>query len=112
MSDPMRSQTTSQVRGDKPSPPVYIRGMGRSAAPDARLEEPKINPDLHQINPDLHEVVLRVHHEYDERLDPLAVEECLSRVAATFDNATVRAFVPLLVRRYVHDELQERLERV
>ena len=79
--------------------------MARSAVLDARREEPKINPDLH-------EVVIRVHDEYDERLDPMAVDECLCRVAATFDDAKVRAFVPLLVRRYVNDELQERLERV
>jgi len=38
------------------------------------------------------------------------VDECLSRVAAQFDEATVRSFVPLLVRRYVNDELHERLE--
>lgn len=57
-------------------------------------------------------MVIRVHHEYDDQLDPMAVDECLHRVAATFDDATVRAFVPLLVRRYVNDELQERLERV
>jgi hypothetical protein len=40
------------------------------------------------------------------------VEECLNRVAATFDDAKVRSFVPLLVRRYVNDELQERLDNV
>lgn len=51
-----------------------------------------------------------VHQEFDERLDPRAVDECLERVAAKFTDATVRSFVPLLVRRYVRDELQERLE--
>jgi hypothetical protein len=33
------------------------------------------------------------------------VDECLSRVGAKFDDAKVRSFVPLLVRRYVRDEL-------
>jgi hypothetical protein len=79
--------------------------MARSTMLDASHEEPKINPDLQ-------EVVIRVHDEYDERLDPMAVEECLNRVAATFDDAKVRSFVPLLVRRYVNDELQERLDNV
>jgi len=40
------------------------------------------------------------------------VDECLTRVSALFIDAKVRAFVPLLVRRYVNDELQERIERV
>ena len=62
-----------------------------------------------KINSDLQDVVHRVHTEFDERLDPLAVDECLCRVAAQFDDAKVRAFVPLLVRRYVLDELHERI---
>ena len=33
------------------------------------------------------------------------MDECLTRVAAKFDGAKVRSFVPLLVRRYVTDEL-------
>jgi len=37
------------------------------------------------------------------------VDECLNRVGATFDDAKVRAFVPLLVRRYVRDELNDRV---
>jgi len=77
--------------------------MASSAVLEARREGPSINPDLQ-------EVALRVHDEFDERLDPSAVDECLHRVAATFDDAKVRSFVPLLVRRYVNDELQERLQ--
>jgi hypothetical protein len=77
--------------------------MASSAVLDARREEP-------QINADLREVVLGIHDQFDERLDPLAVDECLCRVAAKFDDAKVRSFVPLLVRRYVNDELQERVE--
>jgi hypothetical protein len=77
--------------------------MASSTVLDARKDEPLINPDLR-------EVALRVHDDFDEWMDPLAVDECLCRVAATFDDAKVRSFVPLLVRRYVNDELQERLE--
>jgi len=79
--------------------------MAEFTASDTRQDQPKINPDLQDI-------AHRVHEEFDEKLDPLAVDECLSRVAAQFDEATVRSFVPLLVRRYVNDELQERLEHV
>jgi hypothetical protein len=70
---------------------------------DARQGQPTINADLQ-------DVVHQVHQEFDEQLDPLAVDECLDRVAAKFDDAKVRSFVPLLVRRYVGDELHERVE--
>jgi hypothetical protein len=62
------------------------------------------------VNGDLQDVAQGVHEEFDEQLDPRAVDECLARVSAQFDDATVRSFVPLLVRRYVSDELHERLE--
>jgi hypothetical protein len=62
-----------------------------------------------KINADLQEVAHQVHEEFSDLLDPRKVDECLSRVAATFNNAAVRSFVPLLVRRYVRDELLERL---
>ncbi|HYO19651.1 MAG TPA: hypothetical protein VES02_13415 [Dermatophilaceae bacterium] len=62
------------------------------------------------VSSDLQDVAQGVHDEFDEQLDPRAVDECLARVSAQFDDATVRSFVPLLVRRYVSDELQERLE--
>jgi hypothetical protein len=80
--------------------------FGAMASPtlsDARQGRPKINPDLQ-------EVAHGVHQEFDERLDPRAVDECLTRVSANFDDAKVRSFVPLLVRRYVSSELHERLE--
>ena len=51
----------------------------------------------------------RVHEEFDEKLDPRTIDECLAKVAAQFADAKVRSFVPLLVRRYVRDELQARL---
>jgi len=62
------------------------------------------------ISGDLQDVAQGVHQEFDDQLDPRTVDECLDRVAAEFDDAKVRSFVPLLVRRYVSDELHERLE--
>ncbi len=66
-------------------------------------------PGQPQIDPDLHDVAHVVHEEFDGRLDPHAVDECLNQVAAQFAGASVRSFVPLLVRRYVREELQTRL---
>ncbi|HYO19106.1 MAG TPA: hypothetical protein VES02_10645 [Dermatophilaceae bacterium] len=63
------------------------------------------------VDPDLHDVAHRVHEEFDEHLDPRTIDECLSQVAARFNGATVRSFVPLLVRRYVREELQGRLRQ-
>jgi hypothetical protein len=76
--------------------------MASSTAFDPRTGGPKVNADLQ-------DVAHQVHEEFADRLDPHDVDECLHRVSATFDNATVRSFVPLLVRRYVRDELRERL---
>ena len=76
--------------------------MTSSTSRDPRQGGPKIKADLQ-------DVAHQVREEFSGRLDPHEVDECLGRVAATFDNATVRAFVPLLVRRYVRVELQERL---
>lgn len=77
--------------------------MVSSTAFDASPVRPRINGDLQ-------DVAAGVHQEFDERLDPQAVDECLDRVSAEFADAKVRAFVPLLVRRYVNDELQRLLE--
>ena len=79
--------------------------MGSSTVSDARQDQP-------QIYPDLEDLAQQVHEEFDDHLDPLAVEECLNRVAAQFDDATVRSFVPLLVRRYVNDELHDMMEHI
>ena len=68
-------------------------------------------PDRPSVDPDLHDVAHRVHEEFDTHLDPRTVDECLSQVSARFDGATVRSFVPLLVRRYVREELQGRLRQ-
>jgi len=71
---------------------------------------PKIHADLHpKIHADLRAVAVFFHQEYDDCLDPRVVDECLDQVAARFAHATVRSFVPLLVTRYVRDELQARL---
>ena len=62
-----------------------------------------------EFNKDLEKVAHLVHEEFDDRLDPHAIDECLANVAARFVDARVHSFVPLLVRRYVRDELQARL---
>jgi hypothetical protein len=62
-----------------------------------------------EINADLRDVARSVHEEFDARLDPRATDECLAKVAARFADSRVRSFVPLLVRRYVRDELEARL---
>ena len=61
------------------------------------------------INADLQDVAHQVHEEFGDQLDPREVDECLGQVAAKFDDAKVRSFVPLLVHRYVRDELLDRL---
>jgi hypothetical protein len=70
------------------------------SAPASRLE----------INADLQNVAHQIHAEFADRLDRQEVDECLMRVAAHFDDAKVRAFVPLLVQRDVSDQLRRRLE--
>ena len=68
------------------------------------------SPDGPTISADLQDVAHQVREEFADRLDPGDVDECLDRIAAKFDGAKVRSFVPLLVRRYVRDELHERLK--
>jgi len=63
------------------------------------------------IDPDLHEVADRIHEEFDDHVDPSVVDECLKQIAARFEGATVHSFIPLLVRRYVREELQARLRQ-
>ena len=67
------------------------------------------HPDPPQIHADLQDVAHEVHREFAHRLDPGQVGECLDRVAANFDDAKVRSFVPLLVRLYVREELHASL---
>jgi hypothetical protein len=71
-------------------------GERRQGSPDRRL--PRVNGDLQGV-------AEGIHREFDGCLDRRVVDECLSRVGAKFDDAKVRSFVPLLVRRYVRDEL-------
>jgi hypothetical protein len=77
--------------------------MASSTISDPRQDLPKINGDLTDVAHGLHK-------EFDELLDPAAVDECIHRVAAKFVDAKVRSFVPLLVRRYVRAELHGRVE--
>ena len=77
--------------------------MARSTTSEARQDPPTINADLQSV-------AHRIHKEFDARLDPQTVDECLHRVAARFDGARVRSFVPLLVRRYVSEELRNSLK--
>jgi hypothetical protein len=50
----------------------------------------------------------QLHEEFDARLGPRAVEECIAEVTGRFADATVLSFVPLLVRRYAREELLRR----
>jgi hypothetical protein len=78
--------------------------MASFLAADSRPRGPTIDPDLR-------EVANRVHEEFDDHVDPSVVDECLNQIADRFAGATVRSFIPLLVRRYVREELQTRLRQ-
>ena len=82
------------------------------ANPPDRSEIDRRQDDRREIDADLQGVVIAIHQEYDDRLDPCVVDQCLDQVAARFTGATVRSFVPLLVARYVRDELHTRLTQV
>ena len=77
--------------------------MESSTTLDPRQDPPKISGDLQ-------EVARGVHEKFDELLDPLTVDASLERVSATFAHAKIRGFVPLLVRRYVSEDLHKRIE--
>jgi hypothetical protein len=81
----------------------YVESMTSSTAFDSRPDRPRINADLQDI-------AQQMQDEFADQLDPRDVDECFARVATKFNDAKVRSFVPLLVRRYVRDELQERLK--
>jgi hypothetical protein len=83
---------------------VYVRSMASSTTFNPRQNPPKINGDLQ-------DVARRVHQEFDEQLDATVVNASLERVSAMFTDAKIRGFAPLLVRRYVNDELQKRVEQ-
>jgi hypothetical protein len=67
--------------------------------------------DQPEIDPQLHDVAHVVHEEFDRHLDPGAVEECLRKVVSQFEGATIRSFIPLLVGRYVREELKALLRQ-
>lgn len=69
-------------------------------------------PDQPTVDLELHDVAHGVHQEFDEHLDPSAVDECLQMVASRFDGAPIRTFVPLLVGRYAREELRTRLGQI
>jgi len=54
---------------------------------------------------DLAHVARSLHEEYDQRLGSDLVESEIELVAAKFDDARVRGFVPLLVHRYTEQAL-------
>ncbi len=66
-------------------------------------------PDQPGIDPELHAIAHQVHQEFDNHLDPQEIDECLHKMVSQFEGAAVRTFVPLLVRRYVREELSTRL---
>jgi hypothetical protein len=84
--------------------PDYVEDMASVRTSDASGRS-EISPDP------LQDVAHRLREEFANRLDPAEVDECFNRVATKFTNAKVRSFVPLLVRRYVSDELQQRLKQ-
>lgn len=72
----------------------------------ARFLPAHSSPRRPDFDPELRTVAHLIHEEFDHQLDPGAVDECLKQVAARFDDAPIRTFVPLLVRRYVRQELR------
>ena len=66
-------------------------------------------PSLHaqdQCAAGLAHAARQLHDEFDPLLGSAQVDECIAEVTSRFADATVLSFVPLLVRRYVRDELQ------
>jgi hypothetical protein len=76
--------------------------MARSTAFDARPGQPEIHADLQ-------DVAHQVRQEFADRLDSRQVDECLNPMTAELNEAQGRSLVPLLVRRYVREELQTSL---
>jgi len=77
--------------------------MTSSTSIDPRQDPPRISGDLQ-------DVVRGAHEKFDEVLDPATVDACLARVSAKFADARIRGFVPLLVRRYVSEDLHKLIE--
>ena len=77
--------------------------MTSSTTFDPRQDSPRISGDLQ-------DVARGVHEKFDEVLDPATVDASLERVSATFADARIRGFVPLMVRRYVSEDLHHLVE--
>jgi hypothetical protein len=60
----------------------------------------------------LAQATAQLHEQFDQRLGARTVDECIAEVASRFANATVLSFVPLLVQRYVREELQARPDTI
>ena len=87
-------------------------GVDSKGAPDQPGYGQGLPPGQPEVDTELHAVKHLVHEEFDDQLDPGAVDETLSRVTSRFEGAPVRVFVPLLVRRYAREELKDRLRDI
>jgi len=78
------------------------------ASPDDRSPAPRPpSGTVHsELGGDLSVVVGSLHRAYDGRLGATAVEAEIQQVADGFTGARIRAFVPLLVRRYAGARLR------
>ena len=63
------------------------------------------------VDQELHVVAALVHAEFDDHLDPQAVDECLSQVAARFDGASIRFLRPAARAALRPRELHQHLRR-
>jgi hypothetical protein len=63
------------------------------------------------LTPDLFTVAAVLHDEFDDQVGAAVVDTEIRRVADQFTDAPIRAFVPLFVRRFAGDELDDRTER-
>ena len=66
--------------------------------------------DPPRISGELQDVARGVHEKFDELLDPATVDASLERMSAKFADAKIRGFVPLLVRRYVSEDLSKLID--
>jgi len=87
-------------------------GVDSKRVPDRPGSSQGLPPGQPEVDTELHAVKHLVHEEFDDQLDPGAVDETLSRVTSRFEGAPVRVFVPLLVRRYAREELKDRLRDI
>ena len=87
-------------------------GVHSTRAPDRSRSTQGLPPVQPEVDTELHAVKHLVHEEFDEQLDPGAVDETLNSVTSRFTGAPVRVFVPLLVRRYAREELKSRLRDI